>query len=238
MSGQTRHDVFAATTPNIGTTTLAMCHALELARERDRQVVFVCLNLKSAHAHTYFGVQPKVSLDQLLPDLHAKCLSNDRLEEALVTPIRAMSNLRLLCGNLQRERAEFVQADDVAYLLQRIAERADALVIDVAAAIDNAATLYCINQPWTITCVTTNAVQHFAHDFRAGLGRLQTVYRLPIQFNQVLVRILPGEPYSLPQIAKVIGAKQVVGCPHVEGLGRALQTGRYMDAILGQREAA
>lgn len=240
MGEATNHHVFAATTPNIGTTTIAIRHALLLAKRRERRVVFVCLNLKSSHAHTYFGLQPSITFDQLLPDIQARCLTDERLEEALLQPVRTIPNLRLLCGNMQRECAEMVHTSDVAYLLNRIAMQADDIVIDVSAYVDNSATLYALTQPWTKYCVTTNAVHHFAHDFRAGIGRLQKMYRLPIEFDQVYVRtsrIVAG-PYSNQQIGKVMGVHRVVTSPNIEGLDEALQRGRYIEAISDQREAA
>jgi hypothetical protein len=139
---------------------------------------------------------------------------------------------------MQRECAESVDASDIAYLLERVASNVDEIVIDVSAYLDNAATLHCLTQPWKRYCVTTNAVQHFAHDYRAGIGRLQTMYRLPIQFNQIYVRIMPGEPYTIQQISKVMGIGDVEACPQVSGLGEALRKGRYLDAIAMQREAA
>ena len=232
--------VFAATTPNIGTTTLAIQHALALAKVRERRVVFVCLNLKSSHAHTYFGVRPKVTFDQLLPDVQARCLTDLRLAEALLRPVRSLPNLRMMCGQMQRECAELVHADDIAYFLERVCGVADDVVIDVHAHLDNAATLHTLTQPWTRYCVTNADIHRFAHDYQAGIDRVRSMYRLPIAFDRVYVRAgqSRADRFMLQQIGKAMGVADVRSIPEYEGLDVALRQGQFIEALMRLKGAA
>lgn len=240
MPNQPNHYVFAATTPNIGTTTVAIQHALTLAKQRNRNVIFVCLNLKSSHVHTYFGQKPDVTLDQLLPDVQAKCLSDTRLSEALIRPIRSLPNFRLLCGNMQRECAELFHADDVAYLLDALARLTDELVIDVHAYLDNAATLHVLTQPWHRYCVTSADFHRFAHDYQVGIERLRTMYDLPIAFDRIYVRGNQASSHGVSgrQIREVMGVSTILSISEIEGLSAALIQGQYVEVLMRMKEAA
>lgn len=228
--------VFCGTTPNIGTTVLAFGFAALLSMQRKAKVGYLCLNLKSSKLHHYLNVTPKSSLDHVLPELQADCLSGDRLESFMMRPLKDYPSLHVLFGSQHREVADKYTADDIARLMHVASSHFDWIVLDVNAYWDNAATVQgCLGANHRV-CVTTGSYTDFYVDGSAWLKRIEQIYKLPIQMNHLLVSKWDEKLsiHSLMDISRSLGTAVAHPSPYLPQLPIQLARGE-MPQLMKQK---
>lgn len=223
--------VFVGTTPNIGTTTAAFAVAYRLAENGVKSIGFLCLNLKSAKLHRFLGIdEPEMTLDKLQPELRSSALTADMLLAAgHAVPERP--NLRILFGNLNREGAEFVGAEDIEHLLEVAMRSFSFVVLDVGAYWDNAATVCCIRKASTRIVVTTPALSHFQEDGRRWIKGVSPLFNvLPNQYDCIIVHPFWGKGgYDMKEICKELGSNPMGEFHISESMLGGLDKGIYDD---------
>lgn len=170
--------LFLGSTPNIGTTLTAFGTALQLAEGTDRQIAYLCLNLKSSKIHVYLGEsEPTTSLDGLRAELRSNSLTKAGLIHHC-HKVREHSNLHVLFGNQLREQAEYYTAEDIRHLLDIAVHAFDLCLVEVNAYWDNAATICAVQLAGTRILVTTPQLGHFQEDVSAWLKNLSPMLEL------------------------------------------------------------
>ncbi|RIX50769.1 hypothetical protein D3P08_18880 [Paenibacillus nanensis] len=200
--------VFIGTTPNIGTTTAAFAAAYRLAEKSGGSVGYLCLNLKSAKLHRFLGVdEPEVTLDKLQPELRSAALTVDMLRGAGY-PVPGLPDLRVLFGNLNREGAEFVGAEEIEHLLDVAEKSYSFVVLDVGAYWDNAATVCCIRRASSRIVVTTPALSHFQEDGRRWIGNVSPMFQVkPNDYDCLVIQTVWRKGgYRMSEICKELGS--------------------------------
>jgi len=220
---------FIGTTPNIGTTTAAFAAAYRLAELADIEVGYLCLNLKSAKLHRFLGEDaPGSTLDRLQPELRSVSLTPNRLRSAAYT-LGGRSNLHILFGNLNREGAEYVGADEIDHLLDAAEQAYGFVVLDVGAYWDNAATICGIRRAGSRVLVTTPALSHFQEDGRRWIGSVSPLFEVqPSQYDCVIVHY-PWRRggYRMNDICKELGAVPMGKFRMNESMFASLDKGSY-----------
>lgn len=220
---------FIGTTPNVGTTTAAFAAAYRLAEKSGQDIGYLCLNLKSAKLHRFLGVdEPAVTLDKLQPELRSGALTSDMLRGAGYS-VPGSPNLRVLFGNLNREGAEFVGAEEIDHLLD-VAERSFSFVVlDVGAYWDNAATVCCIRRANSRIVVTTSALSHFQEDGRRWIGGVSPMFQVePNQYDCIVIQNPWSKGgYSMREICKELGSSAMGEFKLYESMLAALDRGSY-----------
>lgn len=179
-AARSKRIVFGGTTPNIGTTVIAIAFAAHLAARTGMNVGYLCMNLKSSKLHRYLGVKPGRTLDDLCSDMSAGTLDQAALTSAMTAPIHGLDNLRVLFGNQRREQAEYYTAEGCRALMSVAGESFDAVVVDVNAYWDNPATLSAmLESDWRLV-VSTPEPTHVLEDWQSWISRLQNRYRTNI----------------------------------------------------------
>ncbi|MBW7476424.1 hypothetical protein K0T92_16955 [Paenibacillus oenotherae] len=180
---------FIGTTPNIGTTIAALAAACRFVEVNDVSVGYLCLNLKSAKAHRYVGVdQPETTLDSLRPELQTAALDADKLLRSM-HQARGAPNLYMLFGNVMRDQAEFFTTGDIDHLLDVAARCFDLVIADVGAYWDNAATLCALRRSSSRLLVTTAALSHFQEDGKRWVKHLSPLFGISSQeYEAVIIR--------------------------------------------------
>lgn len=161
---------FLGTTPNIGTTLIALATGVRLAEQTHKRVAYLCLNLKSSKLHRYIGVDEKrASLDELLPHLRNESLNQQLLHHAMH---RYSSTLKLyiLFGNRYRETAEYYGVEELTHLIETARKAYDYVLLDVSAYWDNAGTISALLEAERIVVATTDALSHFQEDYLSWIG--------------------------------------------------------------------
>ncbi|MFF2890463.1 hypothetical protein [Paenibacillus sp. NPDC057967] len=220
---------FIGTTPNIGTTSAAFATAYRLAELGGIEVGYLCLNLKSAKLHRFLGKdEPDVTLDRLQPELRSASLTPDMLRSADYA-VGGRANLHVLFGNLNREGAEFVGAEEIEHLLD-VAEKTYGLVVlDVGAYWDNAATICSIRRADSRVLVTTPALSHFQEDGRRWIGSVSPLFQVqPNQYDCVIVHY-PWRRggYRMNDICKELGTAPIGEFRMNDSLFASLDRGGY-----------
>ncbi|MEK3882478.1 hypothetical protein [Paenibacillus sp. PL2-23] len=198
---------FIGTTPNIGTTSAAFAAAFRIAELSGMAVGYLCLNLKSAKLHRFLGVEePEVTLDKLQPELRSASLTAERLRGAGYG-VPGLSNLKVLFGNLDREGAEYVGAEEIQHLLDTAQKAFDFVVLDVGAYWDNAATVCCMRRSDSRIVVTTPALSHFQEDGGKWIGGVSALFGIqPHQYDCIVMRTPWAKSgYGMNEICKELG---------------------------------
>ncbi|WP_259391531.1 hypothetical protein [Paenibacillus sp. 1011MAR3C5] len=220
---------FIGTTPNIGTTSAAFATAYRLAELGGIEVGYLCLNLKSAKLHRFLGEdEPDVTLDRLQPELRSASLTPDMLRSADCT-VRGRANLHVLFGNLNREGAEFVGAEEIDHLLDVAEKTYGFVVLDVGAYWDNAATICSIRRADSRVLVTTPALSHFQEDGRRWVGSVSPLFQVqPNQYDCIIVHY-PWRKggYRMNDICKELGTAPMGEFKMNDSMFASLDKGGY-----------
>lgn len=181
--------VFIGSTPNIGTTLISFGTAVELAEQTTHRVGYICLNLKSSKLHRYLGVErPSTTLDHLRAELRSHSLTRERLLQAC-EPVRGLSNLHVLYGNMLREQAEYFTPEDIAHLLRISRKAFELCIVEVNAYWDNAGTLGGLLEADSKYLVTTKELAHFQEDTNRWLLNLSQTFGLsPAAFDLIVTQ--------------------------------------------------
>jgi len=204
---------FIGTTPNIGTTLIALAASVRIAERTGKRIAYLCLNLKSSKLHRYVGInEPHASLDELLPLLRNESLSQEQLLHAMHRYHNSME-LYILFGNRYRETAEYYGVEELTHLIDTARKAYDYVLLDVNAYWDNAGTISALLETEEIVLTTTEALSHFQEDYIAWAGMMgqhiqlssKRLYHSVIKHRGGLFRSrdckhqLPGE--ALPEVA-------------------------------------
>jgi len=163
---------FIGTTPNIGTTLLALTTSVRLAEQSGSRVAYICFNLKSSKLHRYLNASDqRASLDELLPHLRNSGLDQHMLQHAM-HPYSKSTQLHLLFGNTYRETAEYFGVEELIHLIHIARKSYDYIFLDVNAYWDNAGTISALQEADCINVVTTNALSHFQEDYLSWIGSM------------------------------------------------------------------
>lgn len=169
---QSRLLTFIGTTPNIGTTLLALAASVRIAEQTGKRIAYLCLNLKSSKLHRYVGVDdPHASLDELLPTLRNEDLSQEQLHRAMHR-YHNQSELYILFGNRYRETAEYYGVEELTHLIDTARKAYDYVILDVNAYWDNAGTISALLETEAVILTTTGALSHFQDDYIAWAGMM------------------------------------------------------------------
>lgn len=227
-------------TPNIGTTVAAYGVAVQMARLTQRNVAYVCLNLKSSKIHHYLGdAAPAVTLDSLRAELSSGSLDADMLRKACRTS-RDMPNFWVLCGNLQREQAEYYSLAEVNCLLDAAKSAFDFCIVDTSAYWDNAGTVGAMLQAGQRIAVTTPQLSHFQEDMNRWLHALAPMVGLgPADFDLLVTQAGSSAPYRAREVAREARISRIGEMRHLPGIEHQLAAGRLAecvtdDGLLGQ----
>ncbi|MCR2803345.1 hypothetical protein [Paenibacillus soyae] len=220
---------FIGTTPNIGTTSAAFAAAFRLAELSGLSVGYLCLNLKSAKLHRFLGIEePELTLDKLQPELRSASLTPERLRRAAYA-VPVMRNLSILFGNLDREGAEFIGAEEIDHLLDTAEMAFDFAVLDVGAYWDNAATVCCMRRALSRIVVTTPALSHFQEDGGKWIGGVSARFGIrPDQYDCIVVQPSWAKGgYGMKVICKELGCSPLGEFPLTEALLGGFDRGEF-----------
>ncbi|WP_042170501.1 AAA family ATPase [Paenibacillus gorillae] len=217
------------TTPNIGTTTAAFALAYRIAEASDKQIVYLCLHLKSAKIHRYLGVDaPSVTLDKLRPELKSGSLTADKLQRA-VHRVPERPCLHVLFGNLHRDQAEYFTPEEVEHLIDIAARAFSLVVVDVGAYWDNAATICALRRADSRIVVTTGALSHFQEDGKRWIHQLSPLFGIQSeQFATIVIQSPWGTGgYRMKEICKEMGTAKLGKLQLSSNLFTQLDNGTY-----------
>lgn len=237
-SGLGRLLVFAGSTPNVGTTLVAFGTAVLLANATDKQVGYLCLNLKSSKLHRYLGAdEPSATLDQLRAALKSQSLGSRQLLQYCMRP-KETKGLYVLFGSMLREQAEFYRPEDVEHLLEVARQTFDLCVVDVSAYWDNAATVSAMTAADARMIVTTEEIGHFQEDIDRGLKPIVSMLSLPLASFELIVNLMEPPAYAggfkPGDIGKENGMRVVAGIPRCPEAVRLLNHGSVMALYEGR----
>lgn len=186
--------VFSGSTPNIGTTLVALGTALQLAQQAEEAVGLICLNLKSSKLHRYIGKERcPPGLDQLRAEMRAGNLTAGKLQSCFEA-LREQPGVHVLYGSMQREQAEFFQPEDIRHLLDCVRGVYGVCFIDVNAYWDNAATITALLEADERVLVTTPDLGHFQEDVERTIKTLGPLFGIaPDSFLLALNQYNPKE---------------------------------------------
>lgn len=161
---------FTGTTPNLGTTVIALNSTIELARRINEKILFIDLNLKSGKTGIHLGInQTKHSLDAIFLDITTKTLYGETLTRHAY---KLFPNLDVIIGTAQRERAEYFEIEHIDNLLESAAVHYDLVIVDVHPYWDNAATYQTLIKADFRYMVTTSELSNFHHDLEVWVNRV------------------------------------------------------------------
>ncbi|MEX1031239.1 MAG: hypothetical protein WDZ91_14520 [Paenibacillaceae bacterium] len=227
---------FIGSTPNIGTTVAAFGTAAHMARQTDRSVVYICLNLKSSKIHRYLGVdEPPYTLESIRAELKSLSLSADRLRQH-AWKVRAQPNLDVIFGNMLREQAEFYTLNDIDCLLQVAAGSYDYCIVDTNAYWDNAATISTMMRAGMRLMVTTGQLGHFQEDMNRWLQPLAPVFGCSPKSFDLLITQKEGSQsssshYSSREIRRETGMHRIGEIHKLKEIDSLLNQGKLWDVI-------
>lgn len=179
---------FVGTTPNIGTTCAAFAAAYRLAEEHEGRILYLDLNLKSAKLHRYLGIdRPGMTLDQLRPELLSGALTPGRLASSLY-PLPHNPRLHVLFGNMLRDQAEYFTPQEVELLLDIGLGSYSAVVADVSAYWDNAATIAVLRRAGLRLLTTTPALASFQEDGKRWIYQVSPLFGIaPTDYKGIII---------------------------------------------------
>ncbi|WP_308636155.1 hypothetical protein [Paenibacillus silvisoli] len=198
---------FVGTTPNIGTTSAAFAAACRIAEESGRPVGFLCLNLKSAKAHRFLGIdRPAATLDGLRPELLTGSLLPDKLLRSMHR-CRGAPDLYVLFGNMLRDQAEFFTIEELEHLLAVAEQTFSVVIADVGAYWDNAATVCALRKANKRVIVTTSALSHFQEDGQRWIKQLSALFGINARdYEAVIIQQPWGKGgFHVKDICKELG---------------------------------
>lgn len=223
--------LFMGTTPNIGTTVIAMGAASRLAEWSETTVGYMCLNLKSSKLHRYLGVEPSAGLDSVRAEMRAGSLYSRKLM-SYFEPMKESRRLDVLYGATQREQAEFYQPADIRHLLKAARSSYRLTVVEVSAYWDNAATITAAMEADCRVAVTTPDLGHFQEDLNRGIRTAGPLFGVvPEEFLLAVTQYQPGRPggIRLSDIKKEAGMELAAAVAYDPSLRDRLNEGRLWE---------
>lgn len=230
--------VFCGSTPNIGTTLVSFATAWLAAEHSDRNIAYLCLNLKSSKLHRYLKRDhAEQTLDHLTPALKARTLSAEGLR-AFGCRMPELPKLWFLFGNREREQAEFYTPEDIHMLLDLAASHFDLTLVEVNAYWDNAATVCALQRAQHRYMVTLPNLTHFQEDLGRWQGKLSSWLELSDdQFQMIVTQCPPkGSAYSLDKIEKESGLSIAGSVPWLSDVDERFNAGELASLASGNRQ--
>jgi MinD-like ATPase involved in chromosome partitioning or flagellar assembly len=224
---------FAGTTPNIGTTMIALGTATMLAQETTSQIGYLCVNLKSSKVHRYLGKdEHQTSLDDLRTELKARSLSRERLLSAC-EKIEGLPKLHVLFGNIHREQADYYTVEEIEYLLMIARSAFDVCVVDVNAYWDNAGTVCAMIEANARIIVTTPELSHFQEDLNKWVTKVGSALGILTQHTDLVVNQLEKKSSQygvrLKDIEKETQMRMIGTVKRHDYVSRQLNEGKIME---------
>lgn len=237
LTGGNRTVMFVGTTPNIGTTVAAFATAVNVARRTDRQIAYLCLNLKSSKIHHYLGVdKPAMTLDGMRTELKTTSLTPHRLLQ-FCHRLSKTPNLHILFGNMYREQAEFYTPEDIRHLLQVASRTFDCCIVDVNAYWDNAATICAALHADLKIAVTSNRLACFQEDLNRHLKASCELLGLSYREFDLLVIDSGTGSYQARDIRKETGLNIIAYMQQYEELDRYVDRGKLEEFFYADAKA-
>ncbi|MFD2115672.1 hypothetical protein ACFSTH_10665 [Paenibacillus yanchengensis] len=228
---------FIGSTPNIGTTITAVATAVRIAERSQKQIGYLCLNLKSSKLHRYIGVdQPIATLDQLQADLRAFSLSKSKLQQAMYSP-KQLPKLSILFGNLSREQAEFYWPEHIEHLIRVAQQLYAVIIVDVSAYWDNAATITAMRLADTRVMITSVALSHFQEDRNKWTNEVAPLFQLSEVAFEYVTTHYPWKNggFTMNQVQKQLQLKTWDQMKVSESLLAKLDQGTYVHWLVSDR---
>lgn len=230
---------FIGTTPNIGTTVVALRHCFHIAQFTMSKVLYLCFNLKSSKLKHYFGVEEDViTLDDVLPGLKNKQFSINHLKQVLYQPTKKFE-VFFLFGNKQREIAEQYLAEDLLELINLARPHFEYIIIDANSYWDNAGSFIAMQSANHTVVTTTDARSHFQEDYQKWFGALMPHLSLP--YEQLYLLLLrqknTDQHYSFKEIVAETATTPYLDSQLPLSLFSYLDRGSVLDWLLSDPEA-
>lgn len=225
--------LFMGTTPNIGTTVVSYSTAMQIAKQTEQQIAYICLNLKSSKIHKYMGIHhPLRTLDGIRAEIKSQGLIKERIRQYCINH-KETPNFYVLPGNMVREQAEFYTMEDIRHLLDIASSAFDLCVIEVNAYWDNAATISGLLCADTKVVVSSNQLGNFQEDMDRWLKSGSSIFDLDFNSFDLFITQLQKNQitngFRIKDVRKETGMNIVGRLDRLEQVDELLNQGRIDD---------
>lgn len=211
-------------TGGCGKTTLAINLASLLARETDRRVVLVDLDLQFGEVTAALQLRPPHTIYDLLFDEADRPLGAEEVAESLDGSLTATTaGFEVLAAPRDPVQADMITTDQVEMLLEAVRGQADEVIVDTPTGLRDA-TLTALDMADHLVAVTQVDVPGVAN-MRSYLDTVDQLGLDPERRTVVLNKELAESGVSADDAQQVLGL--VAGSvPFTPGVMRALNSGR------------
>ena len=117
-----------STKGGVGKTFVSINLAASLAKNQEKRVVLVDLDLDFGNAALALNLYPKFTISDIVDDI--RHIDSDLIESYLVPH---ESGIKVLPANLQQQMNEFINADHIRIIIEALRESFDYVIIDMPA---------------------------------------------------------------------------------------------------------
>jgi pilus assembly protein CpaE len=117
-----------STKGGVGKTFVSINLAASLAKNQEKRVVLVDLDLDFGNAALALNLYPKFTISDIVDDI--RHIDSDLIESYLVPH---ESGIKVLPANLQQQMNEFINADHIRIIIEALRESFDYIIIDMPA---------------------------------------------------------------------------------------------------------
>ena len=117
-----------STKGGVGKTFVSINLAASLAKNQEKRVVLVDLDLDFGNAALALNLYPKFTISDIVDDI--RHIDSDLIESYLVPH---ESGIKVLPANLQQQMNEFINADHIRIIIEALRESFDFVIIDMPA---------------------------------------------------------------------------------------------------------
>lgn len=117
-----------STKGGVGKTFVSINLAASLAKDQEKRVVLVDLDLDFGNAALALNLYPKFTISDIVDDI--RHIDSDLIESYLVPH---ESGIKVLPANLQQQMNEFINADHIRIIIEALRESFDYIIIDMPA---------------------------------------------------------------------------------------------------------
>ncbi len=227
--------LFMGSTPNIGTTVVSFGTSFQIAKQTDKEIAYICLNLKSSKIHRYLGIdQPFTTLDGIRAEIKSHGLTEERMKQ-YCEKLKDQPNLYVLFGNMIREQAEYYTMDDIDYLLTILSATFDLCIVEVNAYWDNAATISSLMYADTKIILSTTKLVDFQEDLNRWLKSLSPVFDIePHHFDLFITQThsnFKSNGFRIRDVRKETEMNVIGHLSKLEHMDEWLNQGRIVDLL-------
>lgn len=213
---------FTGTTPNIGTTFVALNTTIILSKRVDASILFLDLNLKSGKSEVHLGIDnPKVSIDAIFSEISSNNITNETFKRH---SYHVNSNLDVITGTKERERAELFEINQIDYLLDNARKYYDIVIVDVNPYWDNAATFQTLIKSDVKLLLTTPDLSNFQHDLNLWVKKVGSDMGIEVKRFDLIVN-QSGGTFNKRHISKETGMNVITEIPYYNEVRNSINLG-------------